>query len=145
MRSAGPPIRTHAAACAVPMDLPPVNANLPRPSRDWRPFAVGAGVLIAAAAVWVAALSTPRRNAPSARALVIEAASAPVAPSATGEAVRTRKPIVARPSRAQQRADAQLFALHDRAHVPAAWMAGFYPLYVAASKTFGVNWLLLAS
>lgn len=34
---------------------------------------------------------------------------------------------------------------NERAHVPAAWVAGFYPLYERAQRTFRVNWLLLAS
>lgn len=29
--------------------------------------------------------------------------------------------------------------------VPASWMEGFYPIYEMAQKTFGVNWLLIAS
>lgn len=29
--------------------------------------------------------------------------------------------------------------------VPAAWIAGFYPIYEEAQRTFGVNWLLIAS
>jgi hypothetical protein len=30
-------------------------------------------------------------------------------------------------------------------HIPAAWEAGFYPIYAEAQRVFGVNWLLLAS
>lgn len=30
-------------------------------------------------------------------------------------------------------------------HIPAAWEAGFYPIYAEAQHAFGVNWLLLAS
>jgi hypothetical protein len=29
--------------------------------------------------------------------------------------------------------------------VPAGWIEGFYPIYETAQKTFGVNWLLIAS
>jgi hypothetical protein len=29
--------------------------------------------------------------------------------------------------------------------VPASWIEGFYPIYETAQKTFGVNWLLIAS
>jgi hypothetical protein len=29
--------------------------------------------------------------------------------------------------------------------VPTSWMEGFYPIYETAQKTFGVNWLLIAS
>src|ERR671939_160241 len=41
--------------------------------------------------------------------------------------------------------DERRFALNDRAHVLAAWVARFYPIYAQAQKTFGVNWLLIAS
>ena len=30
-------------------------------------------------------------------------------------------------------------------HVTARWMEGFYPIYAIAQRTFGVNWLLIAS
>jgi hypothetical protein len=34
---------------------------------------------------------------------------------------------------------------NERAHVPAHWVAGFYPLYERAQRAFRINWLLLAS
>jgi hypothetical protein len=127
-----------------------VDANLPRPARDWRPLAVAVGVVLAAVVMWVVALSleSPSRSQ-AARELVIAAASAPIAPSqAAGTPVAPAAAggaIVARPSRTQQLADPQLFLRRDRSHVLAAWMAGFYPLYETASRTFAINWLLLAS
>jgi hypothetical protein len=39
----------------------------------------------------------------------------------------------------------RLFDRNAAAHVPARWVAGFYPLYERAQRAFGVNWLLLAS
>ncbi len=53
--------------------------------------------------------------------------------------------IVARPSAAEQQLDAR--SLHDapRAHISRRWMEGFYPIYATAQRTFGVDWLLLAS
>jgi hypothetical protein len=30
-------------------------------------------------------------------------------------------------------------------HIPVSWMQGFYPIYATAQRTFGVNWLLIAS
>jgi hypothetical protein len=53
--------------------------------------------------------------------------------------------IVARPSSSQQRLDATRFVGQTQTHVPAHWMEGFYPIYATAQRTFGVNWLLLAS
>jgi hypothetical protein len=127
------------------MDLSPISANLPRPPRDWRPYAVAVGVLLAAVTVWIAALSIGAGRSDSPRALVIEAATAPVPPTAAGLGVRRRAAIVARPTARQQRTDVSLFRRRDRAHVPASWMAGFYRVYETAARTFGVNWLLLAS
>jgi hypothetical protein len=127
------------------MDLPPISANLPRPARDWRPYAAAVGVLLAAASVWIAALSVDARRAVSPRTLVIEAATAPAPVTSPGAAVRPRAAIVPQPTASQQRADLSLFQRRDRAHVPASWVAGFYPVYETAAKTFGVNWLLLAS
>ncbi len=39
----------------------------------------------------------------------------------------------------------EAFKRNEVAHVPAGWVAGFYDLYGRAQRTFGVNWLLLAS
>jgi hypothetical protein len=57
----------------------------------------------------------------------------------------TRSAIVATPSNAQQAYDRSLFEESPSTHISEAWMAGFYPIYAVAQKTFGVNWLLLAS
>jgi hypothetical protein len=56
--------------------------------------------------------------------------------------------ILARPTAAQQRADARRFAAAAAAtetHIARRWMEGFYPIYATAQRTFGVTWLLLAS
>jgi hypothetical protein len=52
--------------------------------------------------------------------------------------------IVAQPSRAQQLAATRLVDQTETA-IPTRWMEGFYPIYGTAQKTFGVNWLLIAS
>ncbi|HEY2768726.1 MAG TPA: hypothetical protein VGI76_10730 [Solirubrobacteraceae bacterium] len=39
----------------------------------------------------------------------------------------------------------RLLAAVTAVHIPAAWEAGFYPIYAEAQRAFGVNWLLLAS
>jgi hypothetical protein len=95
--------------------------------------------------VWIAALSIGARHSESPRALVIEAATAPVPSTSRGPGVRPRAAIVAQPTATQQRTDLSLFRSRDLAHVPASWMAGFYRVYETAANTFGVNWLLLAS
>lgn len=45
----------------------------------------------------------------------------------------------------QQRADAARFAAATQTHIAQRWMEGFYPIYATAQRTFGVDWLLLAS
>jgi hypothetical protein len=74
-------------------------------------------------------------------------ASAPVAGSgalARADAA-SRGAIVARPSVAQQGFDARLFVDQTDTHISRRWMEGFYPIYAEAQRTFGVNWLLIAS
>ena len=67
-----------------------------------------------------------------------QAATAPHAGSGAGA-------IVASPSAAQQRLDATRFVDATQAHIARRWMEGFYPIYETAQRTFGVNWLLIAS
>ncbi len=82
---------------------------------------------------------------------VLAAAATPVpAPSARADASATgagdaRAAIVASPTPAQQRADARLLLDPTQSHISRRWMEGFYPIYATAQRTFGVNWLLLAS
>jgi hypothetical protein len=45
----------------------------------------------------------------------------------------------------QQQAQQQRFTTNDMTHVPADWVSGFYPIYAQAQRTYGVNWLLIAS
>lgn len=73
-----------------------------------------------------------------------DASAAPSgAPAGTG--VVAPGAAAGRPVVQAQRLGLADFRLHDAAHVPASWEAGFYPLYEIASRTFGINWLLLAS
>jgi hypothetical protein len=59
-------------------------------------------------------------------------------PTAKAKA-KTKKPV------AQEAADALRFSANDTKHVPASWVSGFYGVYAEAQKTYGVNWLLIAS
>jgi hypothetical protein len=38
-----------------------------------------------------------------------------------------------------------LYQAQTSTHIAERWMRGFYPVYATAQRTFGVNWLLLAS
>jgi hypothetical protein len=53
--------------------------------------------------------------------------------------------IVAQPSSAQQQLAARRLVDQTETEIPTRWMEGFYPIYGVAQKTFGVNWLLIAS
>ncbi|HEV2945383.1 MAG TPA: hypothetical protein VGX26_09755 [Solirubrobacteraceae bacterium] len=53
--------------------------------------------------------------------------------------------IVAQPLGAQQSLAARRLTGQTETEIPARWMEGFYPIYATAQRTFGVNWLLIAS
>jgi hypothetical protein len=70
----------------------------------------------------------------------------PRAPASTqGRGAPARAAIVAEPPLSQQREDAARFQLATQTPISRAWMEGFYPIYAIAERTFGVNWLLIAS
>jgi hypothetical protein len=85
--------------------------------------------------------TTPAPSAASS-ASVLEGASRAGQRTHAGHADGT---IVARPSGEQQQLDARRFVDRTQTHISTRWMEGFYPIYGAAQRTFGVNWLLLAS
>jgi hypothetical protein len=53
--------------------------------------------------------------------------------------------IVGDPSSLQAHRDMALYQAQTNTHIAERWMQGFYPIYATAQRTFGVNWLLLAS
>jgi len=89
------------------------------------------------------ATPTPIPGPAAAASALAGARSSPVVLGAG--AARSRNVIVARPSRAQQRADAARLLDKTEAHIAKRWMEGFYPIYETAQSTFGVNWLMVAS
>jgi hypothetical protein len=62
-----------------------------------------------------------------------------------GKAGSTHARIVDRPSAVEQHKDLARFEDLTGTHISTRWMEGFYPIYSVAQRTFGVNWLLLAS
>jgi hypothetical protein len=64
--------------------------------------------------------------------------------SAGGRPAASSGPIVADPPAAQLGGETGDLGAPE-VHIPAAWEAGFYPIYAEAQRVFGVNWLLLAS
>jgi hypothetical protein len=138
--------------------------SLPTPPRERWPLAVALLALLAGAALLAFALASKGKALPAPPAapavVVLTPAPAPAAAAATPGPSSTTAPAgttagrgkaaaaVATepaPSPAQQAADQRRFATNDRAHVPAAWVAGFYGIYEEAQKVYGVNWLLIAS
>jgi len=53
--------------------------------------------------------------------------------------------IVGDPTPAQAHRDLAVYQGQTATHIAEHWMQGFYPIYSVAQRTFGVNWLLLAS
>ncbi|HTB69669.1 MAG TPA: hypothetical protein VK707_01650 [Solirubrobacteraceae bacterium] len=145
------------------MDEPPTtptDANVPAPPSERGVWLlalaiglVGVGVLVASllagsssvervsppAVVTVAA--TPAPSAASAASALAGAAARGAAGSRTGR----DGAIVGSPSSAEQQLDAARFVDATQTHIAKRWLEGFYPIYEAAQRTFGVNWLLLAS
>jgi hypothetical protein len=53
--------------------------------------------------------------------------------------------IVGDPTPTQAHRDLALYEDPTSTHISERWMQGFYPIYETAQKTFGVDWLLIAS
>lgn len=107
--------------------------------------AVGVAVLVA---VLSGVVGQTRTVAPPPVLASVSASTpvAPVSPAAARAVVHAHAAILAQPSAAQQSVDARRFVADDtQTHIDRSWMEGFYPIYETAQKTFGVNWLLIAS
>jgi hypothetical protein len=143
---------------------------VPTPERELGPWLLagalallGAGVLVAALLLGGGSGSSRRASAPP--AVPVPATTPAPSPAASasvlakvgatshhaarrGKGIRrggTPARIVARPSPRQQQLDAARFVDQTQTHIATRWMEGFYPIYAAAQRTFGVDWLLLAS
>jgi hypothetical protein len=143
------------------------DANVPAPPSErgvWLlAFALallGAGVLAVAlargssgssqqpsppAVLSVAATPTPTPAPTSTPASAQGPAPLGVPSRAATRTAAARQAIVAQPTAEEQQLDARRFIDSTQTHIAARWVAGFYPLYEIAQRTFGVNWLLLAS
>ena len=145
------------------------DANVPAPPRERGPWLLAGGLALLGAAVLFAALlfggprgSGGRASAPpavrvvaatptpgpAAAASVLARAAAPehiVTARAAGRTARSGATIVATPSAAEQQLDSARFVDQTQTHIARRWMEGFYAIYATAQRTFGVNWLLIAS
>ena len=124
---------------------------------------LGAGVL---AAVLSGAVGSSSSRPPAAPPAVLVDAATPTAASASEAAalsgsgtaagpyatrdgmrrtVASVGAVVAHPPSARWSGKGGGLSGQAEVHIPAAWEAGFYPIYAEAQRVFGVNWLLLAS
>jgi hypothetical protein len=74
-----------------------------------------------------------------------KASSLQVAHSKQRGRLSHRAAIVAQPSSAQQSLYAGRLVDQTESEISTRWIEGFYPIYAVAQRTFGVNWLLIAS
>ena len=115
---------------------------MPYAAPDRRPLAIAAACVAAGLAVLLFALMGHPASAPAAGAsappIVVRAATPAPAPAAISAPVA--EPLAH--MRARWRT---ALRRNEAAHVPADWVAGFYPIYERAQRAWGVNWLLLAS
>src|ERR1700691_402948 len=138
--------------------------NVPEPESERAAWAVALVLGVLGAAVLVLALSGVLGGASSGAAapppvVAVTPTPVPGAASASGlrgvssetaDAPHTRAghgahAIVGDPSPTQAHRDLALYEDPTSTHISEHWMQGFYPIYATAQKTFGVNWLLLAS
>jgi hypothetical protein len=128
--------------------------SLPVPERERWPLAVALVALLAGAGLLGVALSGAFHHgstlpAPPAAPAVVVVTPTP-APAGATPVAETAAPAptagpAPKPTKAQRADDVQRFTSNDVAHVPASWVSGFYDIYAQAQKSYGVNWLLIAS
>ena len=64
---------------------------------------------------------------------------------ARGGAKQGARAIVGDPTPVQAHRDLAVYQDQTATHIAERWMQGFYPIYSVAQRSFGLNWLLLAS
>jgi hypothetical protein len=84
-----------------------------------------------------------RVDSPTGAVPVIVVSAPTPAPSAIAAATPPRRTVS--PLGQMRAAWRRALVANEATHVPAAWVAGFYPLYERAQRVFKVNWLLIAS
>jgi hypothetical protein len=129
--------------------------NVPEPGSErgsWAiAIALGAlGVLVLALALTgvLGGVSRSDSSPPPVLAIAPTPAPAATAPATTPASHRTaasRRAIVNDPSSLQAHRDFASYQAQTVTHIAERWMQSFYPIYATAQRTFGVNWLLIAS
>ncbi len=123
-----------------------IEANLPTPPRDRGSLAVAFGLLAAGIGVLALAVTGMIDGPPAqaVRTLVVVPPIQVVTPTPVAVPAGTRR-APARSALEVSGAQAGDALPGLQQAVAPQWMSGFYPLYEISSRTFGVNWLLIAS
>ena len=131
-------------------------ANVPQPGSERAAWALAVGLGVLGAAVLALVLSgfiggtSPGAVAPP-PVVAVTPTPAPGAVAGVGDVSGNAsshsgaRAIVGDPSSLQAHRDMALYQAQTSTHIAERWMQGFYPIYATAQRTFGVNWLLLAS
>jgi hypothetical protein len=140
-----------------------LDAHVPVPGSERGAWIAASAVGMLGLAVLVFALSGVLGGSPPPAATppaVLAVAPAPVAASAStqgglaaGSVTQApgtatgdgRAAILGDPSSTQAHRDLAVYLDQTSTHISERWMQGFYPIYATAQRTFGVNWLLIAS
>jgi hypothetical protein len=137
-----------------------IDAHVPVPGSErgawWAAIALGVlglTVLVLALSGVVGGSSSQSAAPPAVLAVAATPAPASATNAATASglgarAVAGRRAIVGGADGSlsmQARRDLAVYLDPTSVHIPERWMAGFYPVYATAQRTFDVNWLLIAS
>jgi hypothetical protein len=120
----------------------PAPAGAPDPPSERRAWLTAGAIALTGLAVLIAVLSGAVGRSETQPPPIVRAATPQASAPALGSSAAR---IVARPSAVQQSADSHRFREARSVHIARRWMEGFYPIYATAQRTFGVNWLLIAS
>jgi hypothetical protein len=124
------------------------DANVPTPPRERAAWLFAGALALLGAAVLIGALLLGRPGSPSAASAPPPVPVATPTPSPAAAArvlARAGAPQRRRPSGPQPQLGSARFVDQTQTHIATRWMEGFYPIYAVAQRTFGVNWLLIAS
>jgi hypothetical protein len=126
-----------------------LEANVPEPGSERGAWVIAVTLGLLGVAALALVLSGVVGSAPSgAGAPPPVIALTPTPTPAPGTASPTDgdgRAIVGDPSPAEAHRDLAVYEAQTTTHIAERWMQGFYPIYAIAQRTFGVNWLLIAS
>ena len=134
------------------------DANVPQPDSERGALAtaialgvLGVAVLALALSGVVGGVSSPATVAPPAVLAVtptpVPGTTAPVSDvtATPGAGAHAIVGGVGGIQSTQAHRDLAVYEAQTTTHIAERWMQGFYPIYAVAQRTFGVNWLLIAS